>query len=116
MLNVDKDKRRWQRSRWKWSTPLFTDASGIHLQMQKILQSTSLELVGVPDHWKGIYRSTQNWVGQRREGKKRRRVSTTEPVPSRWGSGRRSDVPISGQSVGTKGKHLRLSESEGADL
>ena len=32
---------RWRRSRWKWSTSLSTDASGVHLQMQKILQRTA---------------------------------------------------------------------------
>ena len=40
--------------RWMWSTSFSVNASGIHLQMQRISQSTSWELAGVPDHWKGI--------------------------------------------------------------
>ena len=43
-------------------TSLSEDASGIHLQMQRISQSASWEWAGVPDHPKGVYRSTQNSV------------------------------------------------------
>ena len=63
--------------------PLSTDAPGIHLQMQKILQNTSWDQARVPGHWKGIYRSTHNSVGQMRGGKKKR-VSGIGPAC--WGS------------------------------
>ena len=32
---------RWQRSRWTWSTSSSTDTSGIHLQTQMCIQTTS---------------------------------------------------------------------------
>jgi len=33
--------------------------------------------VGVPDHWKGLYESMHGWVGQKKEGRRRRRASRT---------------------------------------
>jgi len=62
-------KTRWHKSSQMCSTSLSVDTSGIHLQMQKISQNTSWEQTGVPDHWKGIYRSkTQQDKG--RKGKR----------------------------------------------
>ena len=60
-------KTRWQRSSQMCRTSLSVDTSGIHLQMQ-ISQNTSWEQTGVPDHWKGIYRSkTQQDKGRKGE-------------------------------------------------
>ena len=47
---------------------LSRDTSGINLQIQKWLQNTSRGWAGVPDHWKRIYRPTQNSVGWRNWG------------------------------------------------
>ena len=58
-------RTRWWRSRWTWTTSLSMDTLRKHLQRQKCLQNTSWELAGVPDHWKRIYRTTQNSVGWR---------------------------------------------------
>ena len=44
-------------------------------KISRISQTTSWEPAGVPDHWEGKYRSTQNAVGWKKEEKKRRRVS-----------------------------------------
>ena len=74
---------RWRRSRWKWSTSIFTEASGMYLQIQRISQRTSWVLTGVPDHQTGIYSSTQNSLGWRKEEKKR--VSRTWPAPGSGG-------------------------------
>ena len=48
---------RWQRSRYTWSTSLFTDTSGMQLQTQKCLQSISWEWAEGPDHQKRIWES-----------------------------------------------------------
>ena len=61
---------RWWRSRWMWNTSLSTDASRIYLYMQKILQNNWWQ-TGVPDHRKGIFKSTQNLVGQRKRGERK---------------------------------------------
>ena len=45
-----------------WSTSLSTDTSGIHLQTQKCMHNTSWEQTAVPDQWKRIYRTMQNWA------------------------------------------------------
>ena len=50
-----RDRTRWWRSRWTWSTSLSTDTSGTHLQTQKCMQNTSWKQTGVPDQWKRIY-------------------------------------------------------------
>ena len=111
------EETRWWRNRWMWSTSLTTDTSEIHLQIQKISHSTSWELAGVPDHQKRIRSSMQNSVGRKMKGKKkRRRVTWTRSAPGVWESWSRSESHTSGQSVETEGKHLRLSESEVADL
>ena len=47
---------------------LSTDTSGINFQIQKWLQNTCRGWAGVPDHWKRIYRPTQNSVGWRNWG------------------------------------------------
>ena len=66
------ERIRWWRSRWMWSTSLSMDTSGTHLKTQNILWNTSWEQARVPDQWKRIYRTTQNSVGQSKEGKKLR--------------------------------------------
>ena len=38
-----------------WSTSLSTDTSGIHLQTQKCMHTTSWEHTAAPDRWKRIY-------------------------------------------------------------
>ena len=53
-----------------WSTSLSMDMSAIHLQIQKCLQNSSWEQTRVPDHWKRIYRTTQN--------------SRSSPEPLEW--------------------------------
>lgn len=95
--------------------PLSTAASGIHLQTQ-ISQSTSSELAGVLNHQKGTHRYTQSPVGQRKEGKKRRRVSGTKRAPTGCGSWSRDGFSTLAQHAGTDRKHLRLSEREAAHL
>ena len=43
-VNIQKTKiesSRWQRRRWKWSTTVSTDMSGIHLQPQKYTRNIS---------------------------------------------------------------------------
>ena len=92
------------------------DAPGIHFQRQKIPRSIICKLAGVSDHPKGICRSTQNLVGWRKEGKMRRGKSRIRSALGRWGSWSRGKRPTLGQSVGTEGKHLRLSESTAANL
>ena len=37
MIYLDQ-RTRWRRSRWTWSTSLFRDTSGIHLQTEKCMQ------------------------------------------------------------------------------
>ena len=37
----ERARTRWWRSRWTWSTYLYTDTLGIHLQTQKCMQNTS---------------------------------------------------------------------------
>ena len=60
------ERKRWQRSRWPWSTSLSTDISGIHLQAQKCMQNTSREWTGIPDQWKkNIQNHTK--LGRRKE-------------------------------------------------
>ena len=87
-----------------WSTSLSTDASGIHLQMQKCLQNTCWEWTGVPDQWKRIYRTTQNSVGMG----KNRSVSRTGPALGWWGNWSRGLIPTSRQLSESEEKHLRL--------
>ena len=105
---------RWWRSRWMWNTSLSTDASRIYLHMQKILQKNWWQ-TGVPDHQKGIFKSTQNLVGQRKEGKKKR-VSRTGPALRRWGNWSRGQIPTTGRLFATEEKRLSLLESAAADL
>ena len=69
-INIRKEKKcrrrtRWQRSRLTWNTSLSTDTSGIHLQAQKCMQSTSWEQTGAPEQRKRIHKTTQNSVGGR---------------------------------------------------
>lgn len=96
-------------SRWKLSTPLSVDASGINIPMEKILQNTTWELAGVPDLKKVIYRSMQKI----KEARKKEEESDFEwTFTQGWRSCSRGESLTSGQSVLTKEKHLRLSESE----
>ena len=99
--------KRWQRSRWTWSTSLSVDASGTHSQTQKCLQNTSWEWTGVRKHWKRIYRVMQSSVGQKNWGENRS-VSRTEPSLGKWGNWSWGPIPTSGQLCGSEEKHLRL--------
>lgn len=68
----------------------------------------------VHDNWKEICGSTHKSVGRRKE--ERRRESGTRPAAEGW-EAEAGEIPLHPrQSVGTEGKHLRLSESEAADL
>ena len=77
-------------------------AWGIHLQVQ-ISQNRSWKQAGLPDYQKRIYRYTQNSVGWRKKGKKRRRVVRTRPAP-RVGGGTEAEVryPHEGNCLGQK--------------
>ena len=110
-INSKKQRTRWQRSRWMWSTSFSTDTSGIHLQTQKCMQNTSCKRTGAPDQWKRIYRITQNSVGRRNWGENRS-VSRTGPALSRLGNWSRGPIPPSGQLSESEEKHLRLTVKE----
>ena len=95
--------------RWRKSTSLSTDTSGIHLQTQKILQNTSWE----PDHWKRIYRTRQHSAGQRKEGKKR---GEWVELDLHLGLGTEAGTEVHGRAnICDRGEALRLLESEAAD-
>ena len=70
--------------------------------MQKILQNTSWEQAGDPDHQKGIYRSTQNSVRQARKGKRGGRVSRTEPAPELRRNRSRGQIPYRDNCLGQR--------------
>jgi len=57
------------------------DTSGIHLQIQKYMQNTSLESTGVPDQQKRIYRTTQ-------------KLSRTKELGGETGMLLRLDMPL----------------------
>ena len=101
-----RERTRWQRSRWAWSTSLSTNTSGIHLQTQKCMQNTSWEWTEVPDQ-KRIYRTIQNSVGWRNYGKNRS-INGTGPALGGWGSWSRGPIPTSGQLSELEEKHVRL--------
>jgi len=60
LTNLPQEEQNGKRSWWTWNTSLSTDTSGIHLQTQKCMQSTSWEWTGVHDQQKRMYRPTQN--------------------------------------------------------
>ena len=95
--------------RWRKSTSLSTDTSGIHLQTQKILQNASWE----PDHWKRMYRTRQHSAGQRKEGKKRREWVE---VDLHLGLGTEAGTELHRRAnICDRAGALRLLESEAAD-
>ena len=102
-------RTRWWRSRWMRSTSLSMDTSGIHLQTQKCMQTTSRERSGEPDQWKRIYRTTQNSVGWRNYGKNRSVIRIrTGPAFGWWGNWSRGPIPTLGQLSESEEKRLRL--------
>ena len=62
---------RWQRSRWVWNTSPSMDASGIiHLQMQRISQSTNWELAVSLTTRKEYIDPHKTWEDEGRKGKR----------------------------------------------
>jgi len=55
------ERKRWQGSRWMWSTSLSMDTSGIHPQTQKCMQNTCWERAGVPDQGKEYIDPCKTW-------------------------------------------------------
>ena len=95
--------------RWRKSTSLSTDTSGIHLQTQKILQNASWE----PDHWKRIYRTRQHSAGQRKQGKKR---GEWVELDLHLGLATEAGTELHGRAnVCDRGEALTVLESEAAD-
>ena len=73
--------------------------SGVHLsplmhqeclKRQQFSQKTRWILAGLPDYWEGTSRSTQNLVGQRKEGTRRKGKEGGEQVGPAWTWGRGS--------------------------
>ena len=60
---------RWQNKR-TWNSPLFTNTSRIHLQMEQISQSTCWILLEDLGHLKGQEKSPHNQVGLEKEKQK----------------------------------------------
>ena len=93
---IEVEYRRWWRSRWMWSTFLFSDPSGIHLQIQKCMQNTSWEPSGVSDQWKKYIEPCKTLQDKGTRGKNRS-VRSTGPALSWWGNLNRGPVPTLGQ-------------------
>ena len=65
--------------------------------MQQFSQNTARILAGVPDHWKGLYGYSHIWVGQKKERRRKRRVSAREAEA-------KERFPHPEESVGTEMK------------
>ena len=90
------------------------------LKMQQFSQKTRWILAGLTDYWEGISGSTQNLVGQRKEGTRRKGKEGAEqvdqPLPGDKGAEAQGRDPrVHGQLLGW-GRHLKLLGSELTNL
>ena len=84
------------------------DTSGIHLQIQKYMQNTSLESTGVPDQQKRIYRTTQKLSRTKELGGETGMLLRLDMPLADGGNWSRGLIPTSGQLSESEEKHFML--------
>ena len=99
-----------------WSAAPLADSSGTHPRMWRISQGSSWELASVPGHQRGMYRSTQNPGGCRKEGEGGDWAGPGLHPRQQVGQGgpKQGSNPPSARLFRTEGWHQRLLESAAA--